>query len=109
MLLQGNLQEFSLPNIFQLVKMSAKSGSLTIRRDGESGKIFFRNGMISYAYSSPQLLPLGERLVKAGAISPARAQAGARRAEEGAGGRPAGRHPPQAGKPRPRHPRAGGA
>ena len=71
MLLQGNLQEFSLPNIFQLVKMSAKSGSLTIRREGESGKIFFRNGLISYAYSSPQLLPLGERLVKAGAISTA--------------------------------------
>jgi hypothetical protein len=68
-LLQGNLQEFSLPNIFQLVKMSAKSGSLTIRREGESGMIFFRNGMISYAYSSSQLLPLGERLVKAGAIS----------------------------------------
>jgi hypothetical protein len=70
-LLQGNLQEFSLPNIFQLVKMSAKSGSLTIRREGESGKIFFRHGMISYAYSSPQLLPLGARLVKAGAISTA--------------------------------------
>ncbi|HEX5642162.1 MAG TPA: DUF4388 domain-containing protein [Thermoleophilia bacterium] len=69
MLLQGNLQEFSLPNIFQLVKMSAKSGSLSIRRDGEWGRIFFRNGMISYAYSSPQLLPLGERLVKSGAIS----------------------------------------
>ena len=69
MLLQGNLKEFSLPNIFQLVKMSAKSGSLTIRREGESGKIFFRNGMITYAYSSSQLLPLGERLVKAGVIS----------------------------------------
>ena len=69
MLLQGNLQEFSLPNIFQLVKMSAKSGSLTIRREGESGRIFFRNGMITYAYSSPQALPLGERLIKAGAIS----------------------------------------
>jgi Domain of unknown function (DUF4388) len=69
MLLQGNLQEFSLPNVFQLVKMSAKSGSLTIRREGESGRVFFRNGLISYAYSSPQLLPLGERLVKAGAIS----------------------------------------
>jgi len=68
-LLQGNLQEFSLPNIFQLVKMSAKSGSLSIRREGERGRIFFRNGMISYAYSSPQLLPLGERLVKSGAIS----------------------------------------
>ena len=71
MLLQGNLQEFSLPNIFQLVKMSAKSGSLTIRRDGESGTVFFRNGMITYACSSPQALPLGERLVKAGAISKA--------------------------------------
>jgi hypothetical protein len=69
MLLQGNLQEFSLPNIFQLVKMSAKSGSLTIRREGESGKVFFRNGMIYYAYSAPQLMPLGERLVRAGAIS----------------------------------------
>ncbi len=69
MLLQGNLQEFSLPNIFQLVKMSAKSGALTIRRDGESGKVFFSNGMITYAYSSPQLLPLGERLIKSGAIS----------------------------------------
>jgi hypothetical protein len=68
-LLQGNLKEFSLPNIFQLVKMSAKSGALTIRRGEESGKIFFRNGLIYYAYSAPQLLPLGERLVKAGSIT----------------------------------------
>ena len=66
MLLQGNLKEFSLPNIFQLVKMSAKSGALTIRRGEESGKIFFHNGLINYAYSAPQLLPLGERLVKSG-------------------------------------------
>ena len=69
MLLQGNLKEFSLPNIFQLVKMSAKSGALTIRRGEESGKIFFRKGLINYAYSAPQLLPLGERLVKSGSIS----------------------------------------
>ena len=69
MLLQGNLQEFSLPNIFQLVKMSAKSGALTIRRYQDSGRVYFRDGVITYAYSQPQLLPLGERLVKAGAIS----------------------------------------
>ena len=69
MLLQGNLKEFSLPNIFQLVKMSAKSGALTIRRGEDWGKIFFRNGQIYYAYSVPQHLPLGERLVKTGAIS----------------------------------------
>lgn len=68
MLLQGSLQEFSLPNILQLVKMSAKSGCLTIRREGETGRVFFRNGFITYATSSPQALPLGERLVKAGVI-----------------------------------------
>ncbi len=68
MLLQGNLKEFSLPNIFQLVKMSAKSGALTIRRDEEWGKIFFTNGLINYAFSVPQQLPLGERLVQAGLL-----------------------------------------
>jgi len=87
MLLQGNLQEFSLPNILQLVKMSAKSGALAIRREGESGKIFFRNGMIYYAYAAPQLLPLGERLIKSGAISGAQleeALAAQKKAGEGA-------------------------
>jgi hypothetical protein len=68
-LLQGNLKEFSLPNIFQLVKMSAKSGALSIRREEEWGKIFFRNGLIYYAFSVPQHLPIGERLVKAGDIT----------------------------------------
>ena len=47
---RATCKEFSLPNIFQLVKMSAKTGALTIRREGESGKIFFRNGLIYYAY-----------------------------------------------------------
>ena len=71
MLLQGSLKEFSLPNIFQLVKMSAKTGALTIRREKEWGKIFFKDGLIHYAFSVPQSLPLGERLVNAGSITPA--------------------------------------
>ncbi len=75
MLLQGSLKEFSLPNIFQLVKMSAKTGALTIRRDKEWGKIFFRDGLIHYAFSVPQSLPLGERLVNAGSITPAQLKA----------------------------------
>jgi hypothetical protein len=70
-LLQGSLKEFSLPNIFQLVKMSSKTGSLTIRRENEWGKIFFKDGLIHYAFSVPQSLPLGERLVNAGSITPA--------------------------------------
>jgi hypothetical protein len=69
MLLKGNLKEFSLPNVFQLVKMSSKTGCLTLTRESEEGKVYFRNGQICYANSSPQGLPLGERLVKAGKIT----------------------------------------
>ena len=88
MLLQGNLKEFSLPNIFQLVKMSAQTGALTIRRDEEWGKIFFRHGLIYYAFSVPQHLPLGERLVKAGAISADQLQAAlAKQKKSGEGAR----------------------
>jgi len=68
-LLQGNLKEFSLPNVFQLVKMSAKTGALTIDRAGESGKIFFRNGQIYFATAHPGTMPLGERLVKSGNVT----------------------------------------
>lgn len=71
MLLRGNLKEFSLPNILQLVNMSAKSGALTIRRDNQWGRIFFRRGLICYAFSVPKYLPLGERLVRDGAITAA--------------------------------------
>jgi hypothetical protein len=68
-LLQGNLKEFSLPNVLQLVKMSAKSGALSITREAESGKIFFRNGQIHFATAHPGTMPLGERLVKSGHIT----------------------------------------
>jgi Domain of unknown function (DUF4388) len=68
-LLQGNLKEFSLPNVFQLVKMSAKTGALSINREGESGKIFFRNGQIYFATAHPGTMPLGERLVKSGHVT----------------------------------------
>jgi hypothetical protein len=70
-LLRGNLKEFSLPNILQLVSMSAKSGALTIRRDNQWGRILFRKGLICYAFSVPQHLPLGERLVRDGVITAA--------------------------------------
>ena len=69
MLLQGNLKEFSLPNVFQLVKMSAKTGALTISRENETGRIFFKAGQIYFAFCQPSTMPLGERLVKSGHIT----------------------------------------
>ena len=86
MLLRGNLKEFSLPNILQLVNLSAKSGALTIRRDNQWGRIFFRKGLICYAFSVPQYLPLGERLVRDGAITAAQLRRALTVQEGGAGG-----------------------
>lgn len=70
MLLQGKLEEFSLPNVLQLVKMSAKTGMLSMRHAGQQGTIYFREGFIYYATVTPQMVPIGERLVRAGRISP---------------------------------------
>jgi hypothetical protein len=56
--------------VLQLVKMSAKTGTLTLRCEERSGRLFFRNGHIYYAFVDPQVMPLGERLVRAGAITP---------------------------------------
>jgi hypothetical protein len=83
MLLQGSLQEFSLPNVLQLVKMSAKTGTLTLRCEERWGRLYFRSGHIYYAVVDPQVMPLGERLVRAGAITP-------RQLEEGLGVQRAG-------------------
>jgi hypothetical protein len=68
-LLQGSLQEFNLPNVLNLVKMSAKTGVLSLRRKGEQGLLYFRDGHVYYATLEPQIVPLGERLVRAGRIS----------------------------------------
>jgi len=68
-LLQGSLQEFNLPNVLNLVKMSAKTGVLSLRRKGEQGLLYFRDGHVYYATLEPQVVPLGERLVRAGRVS----------------------------------------
>ena len=83
MQLQGNLTEFSLPNVLQLVKMSAKTGTLTLRCEERWGRLYFRSGHIYYAFVDPQVMPLGERLVRSGAITP-------RQLEEGLGAQRAG-------------------
>jgi hypothetical protein len=71
MLLQGSLRQFNLPNILQLVKMSASTGALSLRRGDAHGKIFFSSGSICYAFAQPQSLPIGQRFVNARHITPA--------------------------------------
>lgn len=89
MALRGNLKDFSLPDVFQLVTFSRKTGVLRIvREDGARGSVWFRDGDVFFAQSNWHTEPLGERLVRAQRItSQALARALALRADEGEDGR----------------------
>jgi hypothetical protein len=70
MALRGNLRDFSLPDVFQLVTLSGKTGVLRIKRDDAEGSVWFRDGEIFFAQSDWHREPLGTRLVAAGKITP---------------------------------------
>ncbi|MCX8007725.1 MAG: DUF4388 domain-containing protein [Coriobacteriia bacterium] len=88
MALRGNLKDFSLPDVFQLVQLSKKTGVLRIKRSDAEGSIWFRDGEVFFAQSDWHREPLGQRLVNAGRITPsALAKAMEIRAREPEGGR----------------------
>ena len=69
MALHGSLDEFSLPEVFCLVRSGRKSGILHVSSAAAHGSIFFREGAVLFARSEARVKPLGERLVDAGCIS----------------------------------------
>jgi hypothetical protein len=93
MALRGNLTDFTLPDVFQLIALSKKTGVLRMRRaDGSEGNVWFRNGEVFFAESNWHRERLGERLVTAQKITPsALARALQLRAAEPSNGRRLGR------------------
>lgn len=88
MALRGNLKDFSLPDVFQLVQLSGKTGVLRIVGPDAEGSIWFRDGNVFFAQSNWRREQLGERLVAAQRITPAAlARALDLRAAEPEGGR----------------------
>lgn len=89
MALRGNLRDFSLPDVFQLVTFSRKTGVLRIvREDGAQGSVWFREGEVFFASSNWHSAPLGERLVGAQRITAQALKRGLElRAAEGDGAR----------------------
>lgn len=88
MALRGNLKDFSLPDVFQLVQLSGKTGVLRIQGTEAEGSIWFRDGDVFFAQSNWRREQLGERLVSAQRITPAAlARALELRAAEPDGGR----------------------
>jgi hypothetical protein len=71
MALRGNLKDFSLPDVFQLVQLSGKTGVLRIVRTDAEGSIWFRDGEVFFAQSNWRHELLGDRLVNAQRITPA--------------------------------------
>jgi hypothetical protein len=60
--LQGNIEKFTLPEIFQLIAAGRKSGTLGIQREDNIVMIYFENGDITYGYGPRQTFHLGQLL-----------------------------------------------
>ncbi len=55
MALQGNLDDFNILNILQMIKLEGKTGRLTLTEGDDMVKITFDNGAIIYAEGSPHV------------------------------------------------------
>jgi hypothetical protein len=73
MAIEGPLRELGIHDVFQLLDLSRKTGTLQVRstlRDNE-GTIFFESGKVVYASIRSNPHPLGESLLRAGKVSEA--------------------------------------
>jgi hypothetical protein len=68
--LQGKIERFTLPEIFQLVSTGRKTGTLGIQRDDDIVMVYFRNGSVIYGYGPRKTYHLGRMLVEMGRITP---------------------------------------
>lgn len=68
-MLEGTLESFTLPDIFQLLSLTKKTGCLRLRREAAHGRVYFKDGQVYYAVADTARLALGRRLVGAGLVS----------------------------------------
>lgn len=67
--LQGNIERFTLPEIFQLVSSGRKTGTLGIQRDDDIVMVYFKSGSVIYGYGPRKTYHIGRMLVENGRIS----------------------------------------
>jgi hypothetical protein len=68
-MLKGSLDDFTLSDIFRLLSFTKKTGKLEVGRSAGDGKVYFRDGEVYFAQSSIKSEPLGQKLVRAGALT----------------------------------------
>src|SRR4051794_2377532 len=69
MRLEGTLDAFSLPDIFQLLSYTKKTGTLHLRRDADHGVVHLRDGAVTGGRGDASCQALGRRMVGAGLVS----------------------------------------
>jgi hypothetical protein len=62
--LSGSIEKFDLHQIFHLLSVGKKSGTLGVQRGDEISMVYFQQGEIIYAHSSTRPIGLGELLVQ---------------------------------------------
>src|ERR687896_2613968 len=68
-MLKGSIEDFALSDIFRLLSFTKKTGKLEVVRSAGDGKVFFRDGDVYFAQSSVTREPLGQKLVRVGALT----------------------------------------
>jgi hypothetical protein len=69
MKLEGSLDAFSLPDMFQLLSFTKKTGGLHLAHDGSDGVVFFSGGQVTGASADSSRQPLARRLIGSGTVS----------------------------------------
>lgn len=49
MITEGSLQDFSLPDLLQILSLGNSTGTLTVRSEGRQGQLFFKDGQLQGA------------------------------------------------------------
>ena len=90
MSLRGNLKDFGISEIIQLLSLSHKTGVLTIITE-EEGHIYFKNGECYFASSTKYRKPIGQRLIETGLISKSHLVEALKEQKKGSGSKRLGR------------------
>jgi DNA-binding MarR family transcriptional regulator len=69
MALKGSIDEFSLLDIFRLVGWAKKTGQIIVTSEDKEGRISFEEGLVCFAITPHNRVPIGPRLVNAGLVS----------------------------------------
>ena len=63
-MLKGTLDDFTLPDVFQLLSRSGKTGRLDVERSAGQGNVYFRDGDVYFAESTLSKELIGQKLVR---------------------------------------------